>query len=613
MTTLPEAKLYHTRRDEAVIGRTTSGARPEAPKIEVERRGEAAPRQVAPVPNRQADKKPGAAVGGATKVKAPAQPQATDLSPATTDDGFGELSLFDKSGDDGPAKGDDEAAADSKPEADLAASVAAVRAEKISPRRLRVAERIAALHQISAANPEEAVALLRKRGIDPFEREALRRAVADEGARASAQPAKNVPSVIDKARSGLPAPRPKAPVPGPVRGPGGVPDGVMTEERRAEEIFRIQREIARRRRKRLGLLLARLSAFVFIPSIVAGWYYFTQATPLYATFSQFQIQQASSGGGLGGLGSLFSGTQMATNPESVAVQSYLTSRDAMLRLDSDMGFKRAFQDPSIDPLTRLDPDATNERAYGTYKSSVKIGYDPTEGVINMEVVAPDPQLSREFSLALINYAEEQVDQMTARLRSDQMKEARANYQQAEVQVQEAQRRVQELQQQMGVLDPIAEGGAVMGRISVMEGELMQKRLELGTLESNARPNASRVDALKGEIARIEEMITETRRQLTESTSARNSLAVVTGELRMAEADLATRQQLLASALAELEAARIEVSKQVRYLTLSVAPVAPDEATYPRAAQNTFVAFLVLSGVYLMISLTASILREQVSS
>lgn len=64
---------------------------------------------------------------------------------------------------------------------------------------------------------------------------------------------------------------------------------------------------------------------------------------------------------------------------------------------------------------------------------------------------------------------------------------------------------------------------------------------------------------------------------------------------------------------QLEAARIEANKQVRYLSLGVSPVAPDEATYPRAFENTVLAFLIFSAIYLMFSLTASILREQVSA
>jgi capsular polysaccharide transport system permease protein len=71
--------------------------------------------------------------------------------------------------------------------------------------------------------------------------------------------------------------------------------------------------------------------------------------------------------------------------------------------------------------------------------------------------------------------------------------------------------------------------------------------------------------------------------------------------------------MLSQSLQQLETARIEANRQVRYLSLGVSPVAPDEPTYPRAFENTLLAFLIFSGIYLMLSLTASILREQVSA
>ena len=74
-----------------------------------------------------------------------------------------------------------------------------------------------------------------------------------------------------------------------------------------------------------------------------------------------------------------------------------------------------------------------------------------------------------------------------------------------------------------------------------------------------------------------------------------------------------RQLLLQQAAQQLETARIEANRQQRYLSVSVSPVAPDVASYPRAFENTAVAFLIFAGIYLMIALTASILREQVSS
>lgn len=485
----------------------------------------------------------------------------------------------------------------------------AIRDENLTERQLRIARRIAALHQIDVQSDEEAVLRLRERGIDPSHRAALSQILSNAGTQAQAKPVRNAPAVV-------PVPKPPAPVPagtevGPVRPP--LPSReALTEERRAAEIYRIQRDIARRRRRRMAMLALRLLFFVALPTALAGWYYFRIATPLYATYSQFQIQTADSGGS-GGLGGLLGGSQMATNPDSVAVQSYLTSRDAMLRLDADKGFKRAFQDPAMDPIKRLGADATNEAAYRVYLDSVKIGYDPTEGMLDMEVIAPDPQLSQDFSLALIDYAEDQVDRMTARLRDDQMAGANQNYQDAEAKVLAAQRRVQELQQNLGVLDPVAEGTVVMNQISVLEGQLTEKELELGQLLANARPQQSRVTTLRGDIERLRQMIAGTRLQLTEGNDTRSSLATISGELRIAESDLLTRQELLAAAAAQMETARIEANKQVRYLSLSVAPVPPDEATYPKAFQNTLVAFLIFSGIYLMLSLTASILREQVST
>jgi capsular polysaccharide transport system permease protein len=71
--------------------------------------------------------------------------------------------------------------------------------------------------------------------------------------------------------------------------------------------------------------------------------------------------------------------------------------------------------------------------------------------------------------------------------------------------------------------------------------------------------------------------------------------------------------MVQQALSMRESARQEADRQVRYLSMGVEPVAPDEATYPRAFESTLVSLLIFAGIYLMISLTVSILREQVSS
>lgn len=465
--------------------------------------------------------------------------------------------------------------------------IAAIRAEGLTGRQLRMARRVAQRHGIEVTSDFEAVRVLRRRGIDPFQRSNMLDLVVAEAQESKIQ----LPQTTRQTPQ-LPAAQ------------------QLTPERRAAEILKVQRGIAKRRRRKLALLMTRLAFFVMLPTLIAGWYYYVVATPLYSTRSEFVIQQAESATSIG---SMFSGTQFATSQDSITVQGYMQSREAMQRLDRDLGFRDHWSQPGIDPLQRLDPDATEEAAYRTYKRNVKIGYDPTEGIVKMEVIAADPAVSTAFAEALIGYAEEQVDQLTQRLREDQMQGARESYEDAEQNVLQAQARVLEMQEKLGVLDPISENSVVMQQIGTFEVQLAQKRLELQQLNDNAQPNAARVAGTQGDITRLQNLIASLRAQLTESTGGTTSLAMISGQMRIAEADLQTRQLMLSQAAQQMEVARIEANKQTRYLSTGVRPLPPDEPTYPRAFENTLVAMLIFGGIYLMLSLTASILKEQVSA
>ncbi len=485
-------------------------------------------------------------------------------------------------------------------------AIAGIRREGLTGRQLRMARRVAQKHGLAATSDFDAVRLLRQNGIDPFKKaNVLELVVPEDGdpqkaaAQAAAQPVDKpqkvqLPQTVQVQKQTLPATQ------------------VASAEQRASEISRIQRDLAKRRRAKLVALWARLGFFVLLPTLLVGWYFYNIATPMYATKSEFVIQTAEGDVG-SGLGGLFQGTGLATSQDSVTVQSYLQSREAMLRLDEELGFISHFQNEEIDALQRLDEDSTNEQAYNTFQKNVKIGYDPTEGIIKMEVIAADPEVSAAYSTALVGYAEEQVDNLTDRVRKAQLDVARKSLTQAELRRNEAQAKLLELQRNTETFDPASENAAISGQINQLETRLIDKRLELATLQANSRPNQARVTAVNAEIGRLQEIIEELRAQLTTTTNGESSLAEKSAEIALAQADLETRNIMLQQSMATFETAQLEATKQVRYLSLGVAPVAPDEPTYPRTFENTALAFLIFSGIYLMISLTASILREQVSS
>ncbi len=476
--------------------------------------------------------------------------------------------------------------------------LADIKREGLTGRQLRMARRVAQRHGIAAISDYDAIRQLRAQGIDPFQSSnMLELVVAGDKAET------NAPDTL------LPQTKPTA----TASPPASPPSIAMAEEERSREIQRIQRDIVRRRRRKLGLLLTRLAFFVMLPTLIVGYYYFNVATPLYATKSEFVIQQADPSGLAAGAGSLFSGTGLATSQDSIAVQSFLQSRAAMQRLDNELGFKSHFSAEHVDAITRLEPDASNEDAFKVYSRYVRIAYDPTEGIIKMEVSATNPETSKLFSEALVGYAEEYVDGLSQRKREDQMAGARESYEEAEENMREAQRAVIELQEKYSVLSTDVELSLLTQRISSLESMLTQDQLSLAELLANAQPNQARVEPIENRIETLEATIADLRAQLTNSTSDGVSLARVSSELAIAQGDLETRNLMMQQALQHLVAARIEANSQTRYLETGVSPVAPDDPTYPRAFENTVLAFLLFCGIYLMASLTASILREQVTS
>lgn len=524
--------------------------------------------------------------------KAPPAPKAADdglLSPM--DDGFGPEPFQ-------TARGETltEVAVDPATEQALES----IRREGFTGRQLRLARRVAMRNGLPATSDFDAVRLLRAQGIDPFQRNSMLELVASQTAEQST-PKRDLSAV----------PASDIQLPQTIRPLSVTTPGQRAEQSLAADVMKIQRDMAKRRRRNLVLMSVRLMFFVFLPTVLAGIYYYTIATPMFSTRSEFVIQQAEPKGT--GMGGLFSGTQFATSQDSIAVQGYLQSRDAMQRLDADIGFRAHFSKPEIDVLQRLAPGATAEAAYKVFQRYVKIAYDPTEGLIRMDVIAADPATAEAYSRALIRYAEEQVDHLTQRLREDQMQGSRESYTEAETNMLAAQRHVVKLQEKFKILSSETEASLIAQQVFALETELSQDRLSLAEMEANAQPNQARLDPLKQRMTALETEIRSLRSKLTENGEGGLSLAQVQSELLVAQANVETRQLLLAQSLQSLETSRIEANRQVRYLSLSVSPVAPDEATYPRAFENTMVAFMIFAGIYLMISMTAAILREQVSA
>ena len=488
----------------------------------------------------------------------------------------------------------------------------AIRREGLTGRQLRMARRVAQKHGLAPTSDFDAVRMLRAKGIDPFQPSNTLELVVPQGRGEQHEGgAPDAMAQLPAQQGGAGGGRVPLPQTMPVKKQSLPSTDVNPAERRSREVAQIQRDIATRRRRKLGLLLVRLAFFIMLPTLLAGYYFYKVATPMYATESSFLIIQNEGSGGAGPLGGLLP-TQFATSTDAIAVQGYLQSKDAMLRLDADLGFKSHFKEADVDPIQRLSENATNEEAYKLYKKNIKIGYDPTEGMIRMEVIAADPQLSAQFSHRLINYAQERVNSLSQQKRDGTMGDAVQALEKAQLARRDSQTALIKLQVENGI-DPEAVIASLRGNITQYETLLIEKELELSALLDNQNPNRAKVEGVQADIRRLSQLIVRLNDRMNKSTSEKPSLARQAVLLQLAQADLASTDMNLQVSNGVLKQARTEAGRQVRYLTIAVDPVASEEPSYPRSFENTILAFLIFGGIYMMISLTASILREQVTA
>ena len=117
--------------------------------------------------------------------------------------------------------------------------------------------------------------------------------------------------------------------------------------------------------------------------------------------------------------------------------------------------------------------------------------------------------------------------------------------------------------------------------------------------------------MKTSIRINKDLIEAKQAELTQTTGGADSLASKNARMVVAVADYRTHEIMVQAAVQSVEAARVAADRQARYLATSFAPARPEDSSYPRKFENTLLSFLIFGGVYLIMSLTASILREQV--
>ena len=367
--------------------------------------------------------------------------------------------------------------------------------------------------------------------------------------------------------------------------------------------------LVRRRRRSQFFLYLRWIGLVFLPSLSAAWYFFFVETPLYTAHSVIEVGSGELGYSVQPQPFQQIGTSSHIQ-DSISVQEYLISVEAVRSLEESYGFRRHFVATVFHPWRRLDQNSSLRHAHETFKRMVRVSFDPSDGIIRLTTRAPSPSVAEELSNELIMLAEQRLHQKSATAIGELLSNSARAIEVAEANLDESQKRVLNLQLAMGVLDASSETELRMKQILSLEEQRVERRMQLERLLRNDVPNSARINSVTLEIKMIDDMIAENRQQMASRDPSSESIAQISGQLKLAEAELETRFELLRESVRSHEIASNEAGRQSKHLTISVNPVAYRSPDKWIPAQKSGVFFLVLTGIYLMFGITFSTIKEQ---
>lgn len=343
-------------------------------------------------------------------------------------------------------------------------------------------------------------------------------------------------------------------------------------------------------------------ALVIVPTLLSTAYFGLIASDVYISESRFVVRSPERKPSTG-LGLALAGAGFANSGEEAnAAEAFVSSREALRRINNEGAFASAYSRPSISLFDRFNPlglSGSFEDLFKYYEDKVLLEADVTTGILTLQVRAYTSGDAHGFNEQLLKMAEQTINNMNSRGRNDLIRFAQTEVNEAQERVREAGVQMAAYRNREGVVDPEMQATAQMAMISKLQDEVIATQAQLAQLREFTPRNPqipvfeNRLDTLRAAI----------RREMSELAGGDRSLAAGAVEYEKLALEQKFAEQQLTAALASFQEARNDARRQQVYVERIAEPSVPDAPLQPRRLRGvlaTFALGLVLWGVAAML-------------
>lgn len=342
---------------------------------------------------------------------------------------------------------------------------------------------------------------------------------------------------------------------------------------------------ARMRRRHWGLILS-LILLVFVPLAVSAFYLWTRAVDQYASTVGFTVRQEQGPGSsdlITGFAAQLGGGGGSSDTD--ILYEFIQSQSLVAQVDAKFDLRRLYSGPyAQDPVFALHPEASLEDLVDYWQRIVRISYDETARLIELRVLAFEPKLAQDIGREILDRSQSLINDLNAQGRTDTLRYAEGDLAAGQERLKAARAELIRFRTRTQLVDPETDLAGRMGVVNTLQGQLAEALIEADLLAQSTNQNDPRVVQARRRIEVIRDRIADERANVArgdETDVAGSDYPTLLAEYEALVADREFAEQSYLAALAALDAARADASRQSRYLATYVAPTFPETAEFPQ--------------------------------
>ena len=368
-----------------------------------------------------------------------------------------------------------------------------------------------------------------------------------------------------------------------------------------------------------GRHLGAMLSFVFLvvgPTVLTGWYMWTQAADRYVSTVGFSVRTEEIGSAfelLGGVAEMSGSSSSDTD----ILYSYIQSQELVRQIDGDIDLRSLWSKVSddVDPVFAYHRPGTIEDLTAYWNRMVKVYNDGATGLLELEVQAFDPEDARLIAQHIYDRSSAMINALSAIAREDATRYARDELEATVQRLKEARETITRFRNVTQIVDPAASIQSQLGILTALQGQLAQGLVDLDILRQTTNESDPRLTQAVRRTEVIRERIDQEREKFgigsrSEAQTDEAAFADLIGEYERLTVDLEFAQQSYTAALAAYDTAQAEARRQSRYLAAHIRPTLAEASTRPRRFEITALTALFSFLAWGILVLAAYALRDR---